>query len=236
MMRLLRDSRRALVLALCITACKAEGETRPAPERAAPPKAHEPKVTPAPEAEPAPAPVAETEPAPVAEAAPKAEPAPKAEQDLVETETWPLVRWDHAKAYVFNLERGPGLSLYAYNESKGWNTRIDSEHEITQQQAETAVSLAETTLGTMLVSKCPMPRHAVVLFAGETPVASINVCFECGDILVWPEWERDPSWPERKQEMHAKLLKAYDRTFPKWEAFFGKTLGLDLAPAKAPGG
>ena len=155
--------------------------------------------------------------------------------ELVETDTWPFVQWDHAKAYVFNLEIGPQLSLYAYNASKGWNTRIDSEHALTPAQAETAVTLAEMTQGEMLVSKCPMPRHAVVLFSGETPVASINVCFECGDILVWPRWRRDPRWPEKKQDMHASLMKAYDRAFPKWETFFGKTLGLDLDPAKVGG-
>ena len=167
---------------------------------------------------------------PEAEAEPEAPPEP----ELTKTDAWPFVEWDHAKTYVFNLDRGRGLSLFAYNASKGWNIRIHSEQDISKAQADRAVELTERTRGTFMVSKCPMPRHAVVLFSGDTPVASMNVCFECGDILVWPKWDPDGEGSEASGEMRAKLQKAYDRAYPQWETFFGKTLGLELDYTKIP--
>ena len=130
---------------------------------------------------------------------------------------------------MFNIQRyGPGSSLFVYRDDKGWNPNIHSEQDITRKQADQAVKLVGRTLGEMMVSKCAFPRHAIVLFSGPTPVASINVCFECGDILVWPRWDPAPDWDDRKYEMYGKLRKVYDRVFPKWEALFGKELGLTL--------
>ncbi len=78
----------------------------------------------------------------------------------------------------------------------------------------------------MLVSKCAYPRHAIVLLSGTTPVASVNVCFECGDILVWPPYSQDPAWRDNKAGMYPKLMKVYDRTFSRWTRLFGDRLGL----------
>ena len=34
----------------------------------------------------------------------------------------------------------------------------------------------------------------MVLYEVAVPVASINVCFSCGDIMLWPRWEPAPDW------------------------------------------
>jgi hypothetical protein len=61
----------------------------------------------------------------------------------------------------------------------------------------------------------------VVLFDHETPVASINVCFACGDLLGWP------ASPPPTLDIEARLTR-HEATMPRWEAFFRDELGLPL--------
>jgi hypothetical protein len=89
----------------------------------------------------------------------------------------------------------------------------------------------------VLVSKCGFPRHAVVLFAGDTPVGSVNVCFECGYILVWPDGDPPLDYEhwsaaakQQYERSYRRKLAAYKRVFPAWERFFRDELGLPLAP------
>ena len=82
------------------------------------------------------------------------------------------------------------------------------------------------TQGEMDVSECPYPRHAVVLLAGEIPVGSINVCFACGDILIWPPFKREASWARKKEKMYDKLMRVYEDVFPQWTRFFEEDLGI----------
>jgi hypothetical protein len=77
----------------------------------------------------------------------------------------------------------------------------------------------------------------VVLYEGDIPVASINICFECGDILLWPRWEQKPEpdwsnltdkqWKEIELES-AKKLKLYKKAFPKWKVFFRDEIGFSI--------
>jgi len=171
------------------------------------------------------------EPAALESSAPDAAPkvSPRA------TDTWPFVEWDGAQVVLYNLvPQGPVDSLFAYRGDKGLNESIASQRPIALDQAREALSLLSATLGGMDVSKCPFPRHAVVLTYRDQPVASINVCFECGDILVWPAYEQDEGWRDRKYGMYPKLMKAYDRVFPKWTAFFEKELGIPSDWTKIP--
>jgi hypothetical protein len=80
---------------------------------------------------------------------------------------------------------------------------------------------------------------AVVLYAGDTPVGTANVCFECGDILVWPDLEPPPDydrWSDAKQRQqdrkYRQQLTAYKRVFPQWERFFRDELGFSLTPPR----
>ena len=159
----------------------------------------------------------------VAEAQPEPPDAP-----LIPAKGWPFYQWDNARAYIFNLDhRGPQFSLYVYSEPKGWNPTVVIDKPISRGLAKTAISLIHSTKGEMLVSKCPLPRHAVVLFSGSTPVASMNVCFACGDILIWPPYDRSPDWEERKDRMYEKLMASYDRVFPRWTSLFAKDFGME---------
>jgi hypothetical protein len=138
---------------------------------------------------------------------------------------WPYAAWDRAEAIVFNqVPYGPGAKLYAFRPQDGWNPTIASRASITAAQAAQAIALVEQTTGDVEVSKCAFPRHAIVLLKGDVPVASINVCFECGDLLVWPAHS---AMTEANAE--AKMA-AYDVAFPKWQALFRDELGLAIEP------
>jgi hypothetical protein len=200
-----------------------------------------PAASPQPTSEAAATPAEADEPAPPAEEAAAApdetataaatEPGP-----LVPAKTWPFVEWDRAVAATYNLHvAGPSGSILAYSEKQGLSAAIKNARDISAEQAGKALALLEKTHGEMMVSRCAYPRHAVILYAGDRPVASINVCFECGDILIDPPYDRDPAAEQRKREMMGKLMKVYDRTFPQWKSFFETDLGLASDWKKLPG-
>ena len=155
-------------------------------------------------------------------AVPRPKPAPVTRKGVV----WPYHAWDRAEAVTFNpFGQRPSIQLYAYDDD-GWSEHLALRKGITSAQASQAVDLLRSTQGGVEVSKCPFPRHAVVLYDGEVPVASINVCFECGDILVWPPWPGNeisaPGWEAR----HAYQLALHKQTFPKWKTFFKDEVGF----------
>jgi len=165
--------------------------------------------------------------------APDASPPPPV--SLTPSKAWPFHAWDRAEAYTFNLRRpGPGAKLRVYNEKQGWTESPTKGPTLTAKQAKKALGLIAKTQGQMIVSKCPFPRHGIVFFQGETPVASVSVCFECGDIMVWPAYSQDPSWQERKSRRFGKLMKSYKRVFPQWEALFESELSLNTDWTKLP--
>lgn len=139
---------------------------------------------------------------------------------------WPYHVWDRAEAVTFNhVPEGPNVGLYAYDED-GWSEHLLDRKSISSSQAAQAVALVKATEGGVEVSKCPFPRHAVILYDGEVPVASINVCFQCGDILIWPPWPGNeigtPGWKGR----HDHQLVLHKQTFPKWKTFFKDDVGF----------
>lgn len=154
-------------------------------------------------------------------------------QPLTPSKTWPFVVWDRAEALSFNhVAYGPGVQLRVYD-GQAWSPKIVARRPISAEQGERAVQWVVATRGELEVSKCPFPRHAVVLYAGETPVGSVNVCFECGDILVWPEFEPPPAEGQEQRRIRVQLT-GYKKVFPRWEKFFRDELGLPLAPPLAP--
>jgi hypothetical protein len=152
---------------------------------------------------------------------------------LTPSKMWPFVAWDRAEAITFNhLAYGPGVQLRVYD-GQAWSGAIVARQPISTQQGERAVQWVVATRGELEVSKCPFPRHAVVLYAGETPVGSVNVCFECGDILVWPDFEPPPA-EGQEQRRNRLQMAGYKKVFPRWEKFFRDELGLPLAPSLSP--
>ena len=148
---------------------------------------------------------------------------------------WPFHAWNEAVAVTYNHMRiRPGVPLLAYDE-RGWSPHVVEQKPLSRENADVAVMLLAATEGGVDVSKCPFPRHAIVLLDSGVPVASINVCFECGDIRTWPSWGPEPDWDKltdkemRAMELRAaKQLKLYDKTFPKWQAFFRDEVGFPL--------
>ena len=106
---------------------------------------------------------------------------------------WPPQEWSHARAYSYNfVPYGPGQQLRVWDEG-GWSTSIQTQVNLTQDQADAALELTHRTLGDVNASKCAFPRHAVVFFNdSDQPIASVNVCFECTDIMLWPAYNPDP--------------------------------------------
>jgi hypothetical protein len=151
---------------------------------------------------------------------------------------WPFHAWDRAEAVTFNhLSYRPRVGLYAYDEH-GWSSHLVDRKPLASADAKKAVELVVATEGDVEVSKCTFPRHAVILYDRETPIASINVCFECGDILLWPRWEpasSGPTGPSMTAQQiaafelrAAKQMKLYDKAFPRWQAFFRDQVGFPI--------
>lgn len=144
--------------------------------------------------------------APAGEAAVKAPAAP-----TKAIATWPFIAWDRAEAITFNnVAYGPGIPLRVYDADHGWSPKIVDRKPISQEQAARAVGWVIATGGELEVSKCAFPRHAVVLYAGEAPVGTANVCFECGDILVWPHLDAPPdhgNWTDKAEKQWNRRLK-----------------------------
>lgn len=171
-------------------------------------------------------------PASASASAPASAPPPAVERS---GKVWPFHAWNGAVAVTYNHMRiRPGIQLLAYDE-RGWSPNVVEQRLLSKEKADEAVNLVAATEGGVDVSKCPFPRHAVVLLHGDVPVASINVCFECGDIKLWPAWGPEPDWEKlTAKEMKAlelraaKQMKLYDKAWPKWKAFFRDEVGFPL--------
>ena len=125
--------------------------------------------------------------------------------------TWPYHAWDRAESVVMNwAPYGPDSEMRAHDD-KGWTTRLAYRAPLDAELAKRSVDLAVKEGGELETTKCPIPRHAVVLFEGETPVASINVDLTCDNVLLWPRWSSTPP------TMQAKVAKEF---LPQWRSFF----------------
>ena len=145
---------------------------------------------------------------------------------------WPFSEWKTAKAYAYNMKDfGPGASLFVYREGQ-WNSSIVKETVLTDSQAQAAAELNHRLGGDVRVSKCAFPRHSVVFFDKDNqPVGSVNVCFECGDILVWPPYydeNEDLSfrYTQAENAEMPKFMDFHEKTLPVWEDLLMTNVGL----------
>lgn len=142
-----------------------------------------------------------------------------------EGKAWPFHKWDRAEAVVLNWQPyGKGTVLRAYDD-RGWTPKLAYRTSLDAAAAKRAVDLVLEAKGELEVSKCAVPRHAVVLFDGDTPIASINVCFTCHDILLWPA-PRDPAPPDPDRRA--------EKVLPRWEKLFAGELHFPLWPKDQP--
>lgn len=147
--------------------------------------------------------------------------------------SWPFKPWSHAKAYTFNfVEYQPELRLQLKVLDDGkWNTLMRSEQPVTEAQAKAVVTLVNSTKGSFESSKCPFPRHAFVFYdEANKPVGTVDVCFSCEDLFVWPDF---PISAEAKYE-NAKIVKAFPKALLEYKRLFqelGQPVDWKSAPA-----
>lgn len=107
--------------------------------------------------------------------------------------SWPFAPWSHVKAYAFNFfPARHGVQLRVL-ENGVWSPHIRSEVPLDHESAQHVAALVESTKGTFETSKCPFPRHAFVFFDVDgKPVGAVDICFECDDLFVWPDYTVNP--------------------------------------------
>ena len=133
-------------------------------------------------------------------------------------ENWPAQDWVSAKAYTFNFQNEGRVKLRVYDGE--WNKTIRQTIPLSKEAAEAALELTHRTAGAVHASKCPLPRHAVVFFneLGD-PVASVNVCFSCSDIMVWPNYGSD-ALKSKKYANWEKMETIHAHALSRWQLFF----------------
>ena len=156
---------------------------------------------------------------------------------------WPPSEWTHARAFTYNfVQYGPGYQLHVVDED-GWSEAIRQDLPLTPELAKAAVELTHLTLGDVQASKCAFPRHAVVFYdADEQPIASVNICFECTDILLWPSYYDDEVEAMAKYEQHSTvtledgdtielplLFAVHEGVLERWDQLF-EVAGADPYP------
>jgi hypothetical protein len=215
----------AAALLLC-AGCERRGAS---PHAEAPARTSPGAASPPPSAYPIPS--VSAAPAPQAKPAPTSTPPATIAPVLRTGKSWPFHSWTRAEVVGFNeFPMTRGAPRFAYDE-RGFSPHVASHKPITEGRAKDALEIARLT-GEVSVSKCPFPRHAVVLFDGDTPIASINVCFECGDIDAWPLWDaidwqtatpaEQKLWLAREE----KRQRAHPDALARWRRFFREE-GLD---------
>ena len=137
---------------------------------------------------------------------------------------WPFGAWESARAYTYNfvpMNSHDQMSVFVDTRR---NPKIRSEHELSHAQAVALLNRVRELRGTLMVSKCPFPRHAVVFFSDMSePVGEVDVCFECGDVIAWPDYplsfeERYRTDPESGE---LAAWPAYDALVSYFSQLFG---------------
>jgi hypothetical protein len=142
------------------------------------------------------------------------------------TSTWPYRAWDRAEAITFNRGKLQHPVKLRVVDGDGWSPEVATRQPMSLKQARRAAALVEVAGGDFLVSNCPLPRHAVVLYDGDEPVGSANVCFTCGDILVWPAVPEGVGTRPDFGDGWRRFDEYHARTLERWKALFEGELHL----------
>jgi len=158
-------------------------------------------------------------------------------------QTWPPSEWSYARAFTYNfVSYGPGHQLRVVDD-QGWSSDLRQDLPLSPELADAALELTHLTLGDVRASKCAFPRHAVVFYgADDQPIASVNICFECTDILLWPSYSSDEASATAKYELHTEvtleegdtielplLFSVHEEVLDRWSQLFG-AIGADSYP------
>lgn len=152
---------------------------------------------------------------------------------------WPPEAWSYAKAYTYNfVPYGPhGKTNYIYFDDE-WSDDIEQSIDITKEEANYAIQLVHHTAGDVEASSCIFPRHGIVYFdESDKPVASINYCFSCEGVLVWPSYFETMEEEKQKYELtlpiedpdsypEPTVIEIYYELQPNWKSLFLDVLAL----------
>ena len=150
---------------------------------------------------------------------------------------WPFKPYAYAKAYTFNFfpaRHGVQLRII---ENGRWSSHIRSQLRIDQNVAAKVAGIVASTKGTYEVSKCPFPRHAFVYFSDkDQPIASVDICFECGDLFAWPDFkvpdeDKYGAWDDKKDTMVGGIKDKYDDAMKEYRKVIAD-LGLPIDPRR----
>lgn len=148
---------------------------------------------------------------------------------------WPFQPYSHARAYTYNFFASDaagnpgwysGKKGRIWSATSGWSPYIRSTTMLNDADAHAVARIVHATRGAFETSKCPfMPRHAVVYFNNkDEPVAGVEVCFECGDVAVWPNYPEN----RRLKLDWEKLETIYNAALRCYGAIFSAKLNLPL--------
>jgi hypothetical protein len=129
---------------------------------------------------------------------------------------WPNVEYTYVKAYTFNFQspkNGVDHGILS-RDGKMAKSVVGEPYKITNEKAqqiiETVTENADNTKMLIVgLSKCFLPRHAVVFYNGDKPVAYIDMCFECQAIRLFPRVEIDydkMKYSEKKEKAALKMM------------------------------
>jgi len=136
---------------------------------------------------------------------------------------FPFGSWSYAKAYTYNFFDDRPVQMRVVTRDGTWSRHIRSEQRMSAEQAQQAADLVARTQGSVELTRCTFPRHAIVYFdATDKPIASIDVCFSCEAVLVWPDYKRPDDFD------HEASASALDRALPAWRRLFEGSLNLPV--------
>jgi hypothetical protein len=136
---------------------------------------------------------------------------------------FPFRSWAYAKAYTYNFFEVRPVQMRVISRDGKWSGHIRSEQRISSEQAQHAADLVARTTGSVELTRCTFPRHAIVYFDdNDRPVASVDVCFSCEAVLAWPDYERADEFD------HDAAAGALVKALPAWRQLFEATLKLPI--------
>jgi hypothetical protein len=137
---------------------------------------------------------------------------------------FPFAPWSYAKAYTYNFFPDRPSQRVVVTKDGTWSPHIRSEQRIDDRIAQNAAQLTASTQGSIELTKCTFPRHAIVFFdASDKPVAAANVCFDCEGLLVWPDY------PHPETFDHERAARTFEKkALPDWRQLFATGLGLPI--------
>lgn len=150
-------------------------------------------------------------------------PSPRPKLKAVKATSFPFRPWSYAKAYTYNFFAMQPVPTRVYSNEHGWSPHIRSEQVISDAHAKRAAELAAVTRGSIELTKCTFPRHAIIYFDNEDkPVASLDVCFDCEAVLAWPDYDKPESFN------YERMGQKFEKTLPLWRRLFEHDLKLPI--------